>query len=95
MIKSIYVFLFATFVFPLYVSGTEIEIVVKGMVCAFCAQGITKKFKARAEVTDVKVSLENKSVHLSLAADKSLSDDQINEIIKNSGYNVDSITRSK
>ena len=27
-------------------AGTAVSVTVNGMVCSFCAQGITKKFKA-------------------------------------------------
>lgn len=64
----------------------EIHIPVKGMVCAFCAQGLTKAFKKLPEVQDVKVSLEGKFVHLTLKKDKSLEDSKILETIKEAGY---------
>lgn len=64
----------------------EVHVQVKGMVCAFCAQGLTKAFKKLPEVENVKVSLEGKFVHLSLKKDKSLEDTKILETIKDAGY---------
>ena len=40
----------------------EITITVKGMVCSFCAQGITHTFSKFGDVTDVKFDLDNKVV---------------------------------
>lgn len=64
----------------------EVNVSVKGMVCAFCAQGLTKAFKKLPEVQDVKVSLEEKSVHLVIKKDSTLEDAKIIETIKDAGY---------
>ena len=69
--------------------ATETETVgVKGMVCSFCAQGITKKFKAQPEVASVEVSLEKKFVKLTYNEGKKLSHEQIESLLKESGYEV-------
>lgn len=67
-------------------SGQEIKVGVKGMVCAFCAQGIEKKFKTQPEVSSIEVSLENNYVKLKFKEGKSLSKTTISEILKDSGY---------
>jgi periplasmic mercuric ion binding protein len=67
-------------------AGEELKVPVKGMVCAFCAQGIEKKFKAEPEVEKVKVSLENKYVLLTFKDGKRLPNDKIKELLKDSGY---------
>jgi mercuric ion binding protein len=64
----------------------EIHVKVKGMVCAFCAQGLTKTFKKMPEVQEVSVSLEGKFVHLSLKKDQSLEDTKILEAVKEAGF---------
>ena len=64
----------------------ELKVGVKGMVCAFCAQGIEKKFKAQPEVANVEVSLENKYVKLKFKEGKSLAKDKVTEILKDAGY---------
>ncbi|MGE5085901.1 MAG: heavy-metal-associated domain-containing protein [Bacillota bacterium] len=61
---------------------------VKGMVCSFCAQGITKKFKEQPEVTNVEVSLEKKFVKLTYAEGKKLSHEKIESLLKDAGYEV-------
>lgn len=67
-------------------AGEEIKVGVKGMVCAFCAQGIEKKFKALPEVEKVEVSLENKFVKLSFKDGKRLDNSKITEVLKDAGY---------
>lgn len=64
----------------------ELRVGVKGMVCAFCAQGIERKFKAQKEVEGVKVSLENKYVELKFKDGQRLSNEKIIEILKDAGY---------
>lgn len=79
---AILVTLSSTFAF----AGEEIKVGVKGMVCAFCAQGIEKKFKALPEVDKVQVSLENKFVKLNFKDGKKLSNEKITEVLKDAGY---------
>ena len=68
---------------------------VGAVVCAFCAQGIEKKFKALPEISTVKVSLETKKVDLDTKEGKDLSDQQITSIITDAGYDVLKIERTK
>ena len=67
-------------------AGEEIKVGVKGMVCAFCAQGIEKKFNALPEVEKVEVSLQNKYVKLTFKEGQKLSNEKITEILKDAGY---------
>lgn len=67
-------------------AGETIEVGVNGMVCAFCAQGIEKNFKAQPEVSNIKVSLENKKIAITYKDGKKLSDDKITQILKDAGY---------
>lgn len=64
----------------------DIHVTVKGMVCAFCVQGLTKTFKKLPEVEKVHVSLEEKFVHLTLKKDQTLDSEKILELIKEAGY---------
>ena len=73
----------------------EVTVQVNGMVCAFCAQGIEKKFKALPEVKKVDVSLEQKQVRLQIDDTKNITDEKIEELIKSAGYNIEKIERSK
>jgi len=85
MMKTI-IFAFAVLLSSLAFAGEELTVGVKGMVCAFCAQGIEKKFKAEPEVEKVQVSLENKFVKLTFKDGKRLPNEKITEILKDAGY---------
>lgn len=62
------------------------EIKVKGMVCSFCAQGIEKKFKERAEIQDIQVDLKAKTVTLTYKEGKKISNEEIATLLKDAGY---------
>lgn len=66
--------------------ASELQVGVKGMVCAFCAQGIEKSFMSQKEVSSVNVSLENKIVKIKFKDGQTLSQDKISQILKDSGY---------
>ena len=70
-------------------AGEEIKVGVKGMVCAFCAQGIEKKFKAQKEVESIDVSLQNKYVKIKFKEGQKLSNEKMTEILKDAGYETD------
>jgi mercuric ion binding protein len=86
MMKKIAITMFVMFNASFAFAGEELKVGVKGMVCAFCAQGIEKKFKAQPEVDKVQVSLEDKFVKLNFKDGKRLPDDKIKEILKDAGY---------
>lgn len=65
---------------------SEMKVGVRGMVCAFCAQGIDKKFMSQPEVSKVEVSLENKYVKIKFKEGQSLAQEKITQILKDSGY---------
>lgn len=67
-------------------AGEELKVTVKGMVCAFCAQGIEKKFMAQPEVAKVEVSLANKYVKLIFKDQQRLTNDKIAELLKDAGF---------
>ncbi len=82
-------FLISAMVFlstSLALASETITVGVKGMVCAFCAQGIEKKFMAQPEVAKIEVSLANKFVKINFKDGKRLSNDKISEILKDAGY---------
>lgn len=64
----------------------EMKVGVKGMVCAFCAQGIEKKFTSQPEVEGINVSLENKFVKIKFKDGQKLSQDKISQLLKDAGY---------
>lgn len=67
----------------------EIKVGVKGMVCAFCAQGIEKRLKSNKEVESVHVSLENKFIKIKFKEGQRLSNEKIGGILKEAGYEAD------
>ncbi len=72
----------------------NIKVTVKGMVCSFCAQGVTKKLNAEPAVSKVDVSLEKKIVSIELKENSKLSDEKITTLLTDSGYNVERIDRN-
>ncbi len=69
--------------------ATELKVKVKGMVCAFCVQGIEKAFKANPAVETVSVSLNEKLMTLKFKEGKSLEQKEISETLKKAGYEAD------
>jgi mercuric ion binding protein len=66
---------------------------VNGMVCSFCAQGIVAHFKKHPAVSDVHVDLTRKLVLLEEKKGASISDKEITEFIKKSGFEPQKIER--
>lgn len=79
--------------FSLSSFASMIEVKVSGMVCSMCAQGIQKKFKDESAVKGLHVDMDNKLVHLETNEGKDISDKEITKLIKEAGYNVESIQR--
>lgn len=72
----------------------SVTVHVNGMVCSFCSQGLTKKFKGEPTVSNINVDLDKKVVKLALKHDAGdLTDDKIKELISSAGYNVEKIER--
>jgi mercuric ion binding protein len=72
-----------------------IHVGVDGMVCAFCAKGIEKSFKAIPETEKIDVSLEEKLVTVTTKGDTTIKDEKIKQIIKDAGYDVTTIHHQK
>ncbi len=68
---------------------------VNGMVCAFCAQGIKKKFSTNAKVENVSVDLDEKLVTVTIKKGAKLSDEVLTNLIKDAGYAVTKIERKE
>ncbi|WP_413287507.1 heavy-metal-associated domain-containing protein [Bdellovibrio sp. HCB337] len=66
----------------------ELKVGVKGMVCAFCAQGIEKSFMSQKEVAGIDVSLANKFVKIKFKDGQTLSHEKITQLLKDSGYDA-------
>jgi copper chaperone CopZ len=70
----------------------SIRMVVDGMVCSFCAQGLVKIFKQQKGVVNLQVSLEDRALLLYIQEETELPEEEIKELVKNAGYKVNSIT---
>jgi copper chaperone CopZ len=79
---------------PAWAEARSARIGVDGMVCAFCAQGIEKKLKSRAEIERIFVSLENRIVAVGFRDGRTLSDDALGRLIADAGYKVTGISRT-
>jgi len=69
------------------------SVYVRGMVCSFCAQGIRKKFLEEGAVEAVKIQLADRLVQIWFKPGKSLSDDAIRDILVDSGFALDHVSR--
>jgi copper chaperone CopZ len=87
----------ATFVFGLLAANLAMaetaNVKVNGMVCAFCAQGIKKKFGENKAIETVDVDLDSKIVKVVLKKEKKVTDEEIRKTITDSGYVVEKIER--
>jgi cation transport ATPase len=76
-------------------AADTIKVTVNGMVCAFCATGIEKTFKAQSEVKAVNVDLQSKLVTIDTKAGQTIDDGKLKKLLGNAGYSVVAIARTK
>ena len=78
----------------------HVRLVIKGLVCSLCGQGLEKKFKALSEVQSVTVQfgVENPAtrkgenvVNLIIIDGKTLTREQVETVVKDAGYNISAI----
>lgn len=67
---------------------TSIHAEVKGIVCAFCAKGISKKLRELDSTQEVWVDLKTRVVVLELKENKSMTLEAFTKIIQDAGYDV-------
>lgn len=72
---------------------TMLTVNVKGMVCDFCARAVTKVFGKNDAVENVHVDLDNGEIHVGLKPGESLTDDEVETLVKKSGYAMVSVER--
>jgi copper chaperone CopZ len=72
-----------------------VQTTVNGMVCSFCAQGLLAHFKKHPAISNVHVDLTRKVVLLEERKGKSISDQEIIEHIKKSGFEPVKVERLK
>ncbi len=93
MKPKLFIVIFVALSAQAFANPKHLLIHVNGMVCAFCSQGLTKKFKAEPNVNDVKVNLDEKVVKLTLKEGSEISNEKVNDIITSAGFNVEKIDR--
>lgn len=77
----------------MFANATTIEMDVNGLVCAFCAQGITKTLRGFPATEDVVVSLEKKLVAVAVRDGQDIPDEVLRKALTNAGYEVKAIRR--
>jgi len=90
--------LFTAAILSMMASAAHAETIkasVNGLVCAFCATGIEKTFKAEPAVETVHVDLESKLVTITTKADQKMEDATVTKLITDAGYSVTGIKREK
>jgi copper chaperone CopZ len=68
---------------------------VKGMVCAFCAQGIEASLRENPEVAEVKVDLDASTVTVKTAQGKDFSEAVLRRTITDAGFDVGAVRVQK
>jgi copper chaperone CopZ len=76
-------------------SVQEVRVEVDGMVCAFCAQGVKKKFDGQEAVKSLDVRLADRLVTINLNENHNMTDEEISKLITDAGYTVRGIHRGK
>ncbi len=72
----------------------QVELKVSGLVCPFCIQGVKKSFEKTKATKTVDVDLDNHQVTLTFLDNKTLTDEEIGEVLKSSGYNLLEVKRN-
>ena len=73
--------------------SSDIEVSVKGLVCDFCAQSISKLFSKEKSVKAIDVNLDQWMIKIDLKDGYKMDDTKITKLITDSGYNVERINR--
>jgi len=73
----------------------RITVQVRGMVCAFCAQGLDKIFKDEPAVASVDVSLDLERMVIQLKPGGSLEDARIRKLVGDAGFDVIQLDRAR
>ena len=72
---------------------TSIRVVTKGVVCAFCAQGLKNTFGENPAIKKVRFDEEFNYMELVLNDGAEISDEEISQGVEDSGYEVEEIIR--
>ena len=73
--------------------ASPVYVDVNGLVCDFCARALEKVFGRQEAVLDIDVNLDSKIITINFKEGQDLDDEIIQELITDSGYNVEDIRR--
>lgn len=74
-------------------TGEVVHVQALGLVCDFCARALEKVFMDTEKVHDVKVNLDESRIDIVMIKGEHFDDEKITEMIVDSGYNVEGISR--
>lgn len=74
-------------------AGTTIEVMVNGMVCSFCAQGVERSLRSLPGTASVQLDLGKRLLSLTLRPGATIADEQLRRLIRNAGFDVRQIRR--
>lgn len=80
--------LLCTLLFMYLPAHASMKVVVNGMVCSFCAQGIEKSISKMDATKSIYIDLKSKIVVIEPKQGKTLDEGLIVQEIKDSGYDV-------
>ena len=84
-IRNLILSIFLLVSMPAYAS---MKVIVNGMVCSFCAQGIEKSISKMDGIKSIYIDLKGKVVVIEAKQGKALDEGLIVQEIKDSGYEV-------
>lgn len=74
--------------------GAPVVIEVLGAVCDFCVKSMNKTFRRHAAVKATYVNLDAKTLNIVLSFDGAMSDEEIRDLVKKSGYKAKAVHRA-
>lgn len=74
-------------------AGEVVHVQALGLVCDFCARALEKVFMDTEKVDQVAVNLDESRIDITMKKGEHFDDEKITEMIVDSGYNVEGITR--
>jgi len=93
-IKTLTLGLVAALALASTAEARSLRMEVNGLVCAFCANGITAAFRKQSAAGEVFVSLEDRLVAVELKDGQDIPDDIAKKLLTDAGYTVVGLQRT-
>ncbi len=93
-IKTLTLGLVAALALAATAEARSLRMEVNGLVCAFCANGITAAFEKQPAAGEVFVSLEDRLVAVELKDGQDIPDDVAKTLLTDAGYTVVGLQRT-